>query len=291
MEIQQEVDHVSFNQKLYIKKIVDKISEKPVTTKVRVLMTSTPAPSGIVFPDKSLYRQVIGAILFLSNGTRPDIAFSVRYLARFVEKPNLNHWKALQSVLEYVDSTKDYELRFPRKSSGELSAFVNASYGADKADDKSTTGFAAFFNGGLVHWFAKKQPTTATSSTEAEYIALCAAAKEVIWLRNILGELSLLGTDPTKISEDNQASIKMSENDLTTKRAKHILIRFHYTREQVQNGSNKIVYCPTDRMCADLLTKCFGKNKTRRFAYQLGLRDSTAKEGVEVTDAMDGTGR
>lgn len=72
----------------------------------------------------------------------------------------------------------------------------------------------------------------------------------------------------------------MSESDITTKRANHALIRFHYTREQVKTGTIKIEYCPTERMCADLPTKRLGKNKTRRFAHQLNMVDSTAKEGA-----------
>ncbi len=95
-------------------------------------------------------------------------------------------------------------------------------------------------------------------------------------------ELNLLNKLPTTIFEDNQAAIKMSNNDFTTKRSKHVLIKFHYTKEQVQNGNLKIVYCATEKMCADLLTKSLGKTKTRRFAKDFGLVEtSPAEEGVE----------
>jgi hypothetical protein len=95
----------------------------------------------------------------------------------------------------------------------------------------------------------------ALSSTEAEYVALCYATAEVIFLRELMKQLGFIYKQPSTIFEDNLPCIKMIYGQLKHHTTKHINTRFHFTKEQVQLNNVEIVYCPTSDMIADILTK------------------------------------
>ena len=96
----------------------------------------------------------------------------------------------------------------------------------------------------------------ALSTTEAEYMAMCQAIKEGVWLRQLLTELGhLKGNETIKIHADNKSAIALGKNPEFHKRSKHIDVQYHYIREQVQNGRVTTPYIPTAQMIADGLTK------------------------------------
>ena len=95
----------------------------------------------------------------------------------------------------------------------------------------------------------------ALSTSEAEYIALSGAAQECIWLRQLLSDLGKPPTGPTTLYEDNQSTINMTKNPQFHGRAKHVDIKCHYVQDQVQNNQIKSLYCSTDKMLADMLTR------------------------------------
>ena len=124
--------------------------------------------------------------------------------------------------------------------------------------------------GGAVSWLSKKQPVVALSTSEAEYVALCLAAQEAIWLRRMLTEL---GTSPECVilMEDNQVAIALAKNPVAHARTKHIDIRYHYIREAIQSGEIDVKYCPTREMNADLLTKPLPKGLFQNLQVALGM--------------------
>ena len=104
-------------------------------------------------------------------------------------------------------------------------------------------------------WRSKKQSCVALSTAEAEYMALSSAAQEAVWLRQLTTELKSPPETVTTIFEDNQSAIDMTKNPQFHGRAKHIAIKYHFIREQVQNGTIKLKYCPTSQMLGDVFTK------------------------------------
>ena len=110
-------------------------------------------------------------------------------------------------------------------------------------------------SGAAVSWRSKKQPCVALSTAEAEYVALASAAQEAIWMRQLTAELSTTPTGATTTFEDNQSAICMAKNPQFHGRAKHIGIKYHFIREQVDNGTVELKFCPTEKMTADMLTK------------------------------------
>ena len=117
-------------------------------------------------------------------------------------------------------------------------------------------------NGAAVSWRSQKQASVALSSTEAEYMGICAGTQEAKFLRRLMAELHMPQMAPTPLMEDNQSCIALIKHaGITHQRTKHIDIRFHFTRERVQAGDVIVEYCPTDDMVADVLTKALAREK------------------------------
>jgi hypothetical protein len=107
----------------------------------------------------------------------------------------------------------------------------------------------------MISYQSKRQPCVALSTTEAEYMACCSAAREAIWLRGGLSELGFEQKLPTLIHEDNQGCIALVRNPVNHERTKHIDVRFHFIRDSVEKGLVIVRYCATKDMIADILTK------------------------------------
>jgi hypothetical protein len=105
------------------------------------------------------------------------------------------------------------------------------------------------------------------SSTETEYVALCEAATEIVFLRRLLVSMGFPQTSPTITFEDNQSCIAMAHGAGDHQRTKHISPKYHYTREQINAGEMVVKHLKTTEMVADILTKGLG---TSQFRY---LRD------------------
>ena len=122
-------------------------------------------------------------------------------------------------------------------------------------DRKSTSGYVFQINGAAISWRSKKQSCIALSTVEAEYVALASAAQEAIWMRQLLTDVRNPPRGPTRIFEDNQSAICLARNPQFHGRAKHIGIKYYFIQEQVEKGTVKLQYCPTEEMIADMLTK------------------------------------
>ncbi|MFM2333489.1 MAG: hypothetical protein RIQ74_2336, partial [Pseudomonadota bacterium] len=159
-------------------------------------------------------------------------------------------------ILRYLKGTVHLRLQLGgAKKYPELSAMVDSDWAGDKSR-RSRSGFIIFLNGVPVIWSSKLQKCIALSSTEAEYIAVTAAARMTIWARQILEELGFKQNGPTEISEDNKACIDIAVSSKSHPSVKHIDVRHHFIRERIQDIKDiKLAKVGTDAMVADLLTK------------------------------------
>jgi len=124
---------------------------------------------------------------------------------------------------------------------------------------------------GAVLWSAKCQEIVFLSTTESEYIAATSAAKEALWLRSLITQLFGTTLDATMLFSNNQSAIALTKDHQYHARTKHINIRFHFICWIVEEGSLQLVFCPTDNMVADTLTKALPSPKVKHFAAELGL--------------------
>jgi hypothetical protein len=218
------------------------------------------------------YRRAVGSLMYLAVGTRPDIAYAVQTLSRFVDNPGIAHWEAVKRTMRYLKGTRDWWLVYGGEAK-DLVGYSDAD-GNMHEDRHAISGYAFILNGGAVSWSSKRQPIIALSTTESEYIAATHAAKEALWLRTFIGQVFRPLEAPTILYSDNQSAIALTRDHQYHARTKHIDIRFHFIRWIVENGSIKLVYCPTDEMVADTLTKALPSPKAKHFASALGLRPS-----------------
>jgi len=280
-EIQDEGSRGLFvTQQAYIEMALAKFNMtdcKPVAVPLQPGLDLEPA----VAPDTKLpYQQLIGTLIFASNLTRPDIAFAVSKLARFMNTYDMAHWEVGKKLLRYLQGTKSFGLRYNSVNDPELSGYTDSDYAGDHLDRKSTGGFLFFYGNSLISWSSQKQPVVALSSTEAEYVALHSGAREAVWLRRFLKELGYEQKGPTPIYVDNQSAIKLAKNPEFHKRTKHIEVKFHYTRELVEEGAIELCYLPTAEQRADIMTKPLLKTKHNEMLKGLGLE---ARDTSEAT--------
>nr|GEX48838.1 hypothetical protein [Tanacetum cinerariifolium] len=115
----------------------------------------------------------------------------------------------------------------------------------------------------LVSWMSKKQDCTTMSSAEAEYVALSASCAQVMWMRT---QLTDYGFNYNKIPLycDSQSAIAISCNPVQHSRTKHIHTRYHFIKEQVENGIIELYFVRTEYQLADMFTKALPED---RFKY------------------------
>ena len=122
-----------------------------------------------------------------------------------------------------------------------------------------------------------KQKCVALSTAEAEYMALSGAAQEAVWMRQLLSDLGREVVGATTIQEDNQSAICMAKSPQFHGRAKHIDIKFHFVREQVNEGKIKLEYCQTGDMIADMLTKGLSHAQLSKLRSLAGVKPNIVK--------------
>ena len=200
---------------------------------------STPMEAGKVFTslsdnknaiDVKKYQAVIGSLNYAAVATRPDISTAVGKLSQFMRNPGADHWSGVKRILRYLKGTIDHGLTFTASDEFILHGFSDADWAGCTESRKSTSGYAFFIGNCIVSWASKKQSIVALSSTEAEYVALCSAAQETVWLRNLLADVGFQQSTPTCVKEDNQGAMCLAKNPKNHNRTKHIDIKFHYTR-------------------------------------------------------------
>ena len=229
------------------------------------------------------YRRLVGMLLYLSTHTRPDIAFATGILARHMSLPRPIHWAAGKRVLRYLRGTTDFALHLGATDS-RLTAYADADW-AGGADRVSVTGNVVYLGGSPVLWRSGKQPCTALSSTEAEYVSLSTVARDVSWLRSLCAELGIKQEGATPIYEDNTGAVAWANDISNFQRNKHIDVRTHYVRELVDCGKVEIVHVPSNAQSADTLTKPHhGPAFIRgRDALNVRMRRDSTCEGAQKT--------
>ena len=272
IKVDRTPDSISLSQSSYIRSVLTRFGMndcKPASTPMPTKLTTDAKENLTLFDDVNLYQQLIGALIYISNNTRPDITYSVSVLARDMAKPTIYSYQLAKRVLRYLQGTINAKLTFNKNNNNQLVGYSDASY-AENDDRKSTTGMLFVANGGSISWKSKKQQIVALSSMEAEYIALTSTAKEALWLRKIEAELKGR-RESMIIHEDNQSAIKLASNSITNDRSKHIDVRYHFIRDRIHRGEINLNYIPTKFQLADLMTKGLPKDQHYALAKGMGL--------------------
>jgi hypothetical protein len=285
MQVRRTDEHMTVHQHDYIRSMLAEygagdtaVTATPARHDQILTASMSPAAGSTEAADMGRlpYRSLVGSLLYAAVCTRVDIVKAVSNLGSFVQNPGMAHWRAALYLLRYLRGTADLGVRYTgdgtRLAAGVvLTAFADASY-ADQwsvGDGRSVTGYVLYLCGGPVLWGSHRQATPALSTAEAEYEALTACTREVVWVRGLLSELGFRQAAPTTVYEDNQAAIGMSKSVSLTRMTKHVVVRCAFLRHHLDAGAVTITYCPTLCMLADVLTKIQGRVVFVRLRGQL----------------------
>ncbi|GJW87653.1 retrovirus-related pol polyprotein from transposon TNT 1-94 [Tanacetum coccineum] len=255
LQIKQMEDGIFFNQSKYIKEMLKKFGledSKPMKTPMSsdTKLTKDEECESV---DSTKYRGMIGSLLYLT-ASRPDIMFSVCLCARFQEAPKTSHLEAVKRIFRYIKGTTHLGLWYPKGTGIETVVYADSDHAGDYVDRKSTSGICTFVGCCLTSWFSKKQTALAISTTEAEYVSVKKACQQALWIKQALIDYDVR-LDDVPIMCDNKGAIDLSKNPVQHSRTKHIKIRHHFLRDNVQKGHISIEKVSSVDNIADILTK------------------------------------
>lgn len=220
------------------------------------------------------YRSAVGSLMYLMVCTRPDIASAIGLVSRFLQNPGRAHWEAVKRVFRYLKQTQTIGLRYVRKEGEiELEGFTDADWGGCPDTRRSTGAYVFKLGGAAVSWASRRQTSVALSTCEAEYMAACTAAKEAVWLKEMMCQLGCPRNGAVQIRTDSESAINLIKNPVLHNKTKHIGIQYHYVRELKEREEIRFSYCPTDLMIADSLTKAVPREKVEFCRSQMGLQE------------------
>ena len=225
------------------------------------------------------YLSAIGALMYLANYTRPDIAFSVNLLARYSSAPTKRHWNGIKHVLRYLRGTCDMRLFYSKTLEPQLFGYANAGYLSDPHKARSQTGYIFTYGNTAISWRSVKQTMVATSSNHSEILAMHEASRECVWLRFVIQHirescgLSSIKNEPTVLYEDNAACIAQVKGGyIKGDRTKHISPKFFYTHELQSSGEINVQQIRSNDNLADLFTKALPTATFKKLVRQIGMR-------------------
>ncbi|GJS19850.1 hypothetical protein Tco_0448482 [Tanacetum coccineum] len=196
--------------------------------------------------DQTDYRSKIGSLMYLTS-CRPDIVQAVCYCARYQERSTEKHLKEVKRIFRYLKGTINMGLWYSKDFGFELTAFSDVNHVGCIDTRKITSGGIQFVGAKLVSWMSKKQDCTAMSSAEAEYVALSASYAQ-------------------------------------HSRTKHIHTRYHFIKEQVENGIIELYFVRTEYQLADMFTKALPEDRFQYLVRRIGMRCLTPAELEVLTN-------
>jgi hypothetical protein len=223
--------------------------------------------------ERKRYASTVGALLYLANCTRPDIAYATSSLARFMSAPTQQHLQAAKAVLRYLAGTLDQGVVYSKHHGDGLVGYGDADYAGCVDTRRSTSGYVFLCAGGAVSWQSKRQTVVALSTAEAEYIAAAALVREALWLQRLERDMCMNETDvPVPLRTDNQAALHIINGSMGSRRVKHVEVPFHFARDMTEKGKVQFAYCSTNEMAADALTKPLGPSALGKCKKLMGLQ-------------------
>ena len=252
---------------------------KPVPAKVSLQLHAFKDQP--IFDLNFNYRSAVGKLNYLAQTTRPDIMYATHQIAKYSSDPRVPHGEAILYLVRYLKRTRDLGICFKPDPEKGFECFCDADFSGnwnkqfasvDPSTSKSRSGWVVFYAGCPVCWASKLQSQVALSTTEAEYIAMSQALRDVIPVMNFIQEMNDKGFQVIcnlpnvycKVFEDNSGALELARLPKLRPRTKHINVCYHHFREHVRKGLIKIFPVSTKDQIADVLTKALAQNDFQR---------------------------
>ena len=291
VEIDQAPDYsIKLNQDQYITKMIERFVPSKESSFVKHSMPCNPLTFQQLTTAKDEtereraaklpYLQLIGSLLYLTTMTYPELSYHMSVLCSYMHDPSPECYHAAIDLLLYVSNTRN-EHTFTYTGSCTVPsgvdvrhhAGVRANHGLIAYSDSSwrkpdklgynAFGYVVYLYGGPISFAAKRLKVVALSSAEAEYAAASYAMRELAFVRNVLSDLRVKMAGPTLLCVDNQAAIKIAENQGVTAKSKHFVDVIHYLRHEVDHRRVELTFVRTEYQHADGFTKPLGKDPFR----------------------------
>ena len=269
---------LQLSQSEYIKRVLQRFNmgdAKPVSTPLASHFRLSKDQSPQTDEDKEYmakvpYASAIGSLMYAMVCTRPDIGHAVGVVSRYMSNPGKVHWEAVKWILRYLQGTINKCLYFGK---GELKVqgYVDADFGGEVNNRKSTTGCVFTVGNTAVSWMSQLQKIVALSTTEAEYVAVTEASKEMIWLQGLLDELGFK-QENNVLYNDSQSAIHLAKNSAFHSRTKHIGICYHFIRSLLEDEVLTLRKILGSKNPADMLTKTVTIDKLKLCSTSIGLK-------------------
>ncbi|KAJ9565617.1 hypothetical protein OSB04_001583 [Centaurea solstitialis] len=272
LQVKQFPDGIFINQSKYIFDLLKKYDMSSCN------FIGTPMATGNkIGPDHEgkdvdlrTYRGMVGSLMYLT-AIRPDIMFATCVCARYQAKPKESHLAAVKRIFRYLKGTPYYGLWYPKGLGFELQAYSDADYGGCNMDRKSTSGHIQLLGNKLVSWASKKQQCVSTSTTESEYVAAASCCSQVLWMQTQLRDYGFV-YKKIPIYCDSKSAIAISANPVQHSKTKHIDIRYHFLKDNVEKENIELYFVNTEYQLADLFTKALDE---KRFKFLISRLDGS----------------
>ena len=260
---------VSIDMKKYVEDMIDAFPEEITST------AATPAANHLFFvrdnakklndEQASTFHTIVAKGLFLCKRARPDIQTTIVFLSTRVKEPDEDDWKKLRHLILYLNGTKDLVHTLSADHACILKWYIDAAY-AVHPDMHSHSGSTLTLGKGSVYSGSHKQKLNVRSSTEAELVATDDYMSQILWTNYFL-DAQGFKTKDTIIYQDNKSAILLEKNgkSSSSKRTKHINVRYFFITDRIKNKEVKVEFCPTDEMVADFFTKSLQGSKSIQF--------------------------
>ena len=266
-------------EKLLLRNDLLQANEKdtPMTAGLKLSKKQCPSAeqAAVMSSEQLWYRSLVASLIYFVAWTRPDMAYAVSKLCKYMQNPGREHIIALKRLLRYLKGTKDCGLKYDfsvgvRSTKAGVYGFYDASH-ADCVDTlKSTMAHIFLFFGCPLSWKTKLHSFVTTSTNHSEYCAAAKAAREAKWWETTLTAIDFgRFVGPIDLFSDSKGAIAMTYNPVQRAASKHVDLADHYAREQLERGTITISHVGTKDMLADILTKPLPLNDFARHAAQL----------------------
>jgi hypothetical protein len=271
-------------EKTFKDKIATTRSYKTPAIPGEIVMKTTEENEVVDKESHRLFRSGVGMLLYLIKYSRPDIANSVREIAKVMDGPTEQQMKSLFRLIKYVLDTKNMGLIMSPESSlktaWKMVAYCDSDYAGDRDGRKSVSGFVIYIQGCLISWKSRKQKSVTLSSSEAEYVAISEVCAELIFLKQVVEFLGVKLSLPIIVRVDNVGAIYLANNAVSGPRMKHVDIRYHFVRDLIEEGIVEISFVRSEENDSDVFTKNLGEELFKKHINKYMTVNSVDGKGV-----------
>ena len=193
-------------------------------------------------------------------------------LCSFIQSPTNNHWNIVKHVLRYLKFSQRYKVYY-KPERNQLKVYTDANFGTDLNSSKSITGICTLLFNFMVNCMSKRQPTVATSTTEAEINAVTEAFYDIVYINDLMNELEENIHLDKIVLNDNQSSLATIKSGGDFSRNRHYRTKINFTKDAISKENVSLRYIESELNAADVFTKPVLNQKLKKVLESLNIRE------------------